>query len=217
MNIRLPIENVDSLVDIALSIRTDISYQRKVFKNPPRIIYTVRFTNLATASWKIQIHPMGDSAEITFPVRIKKPSYVVKYPGGSRIEIFEEGPFGKMGQPIYTHPIDKAIYDICNSIYHKVTLHEENSSNDSSRTQSSIVDSNPDAGQGALPQKPEKPVKPERGNNIDAWFDWYHAMNKAGYKMTFPVLAKESGYSRNTFKEAHGRYKLKLGIDLPND
>ena len=160
MNIRLPIENVDSLVDIALSIRTDISYQRKVYKTPPRITYAVRFTNLATAPWKIQIYPMGDSSEITFPVHIREPSHIVQYPSGSSIEIFEEDPFEKLGKPIYADPIDKAIYDICNSIYHKVKSQEDNSSNDSSKTQSSIVDFNPDAGQGEeLPPEEEAAVE----------------------------------------------------------
>lgn len=65
-------------------------------------------------------------------------------------------------------------------------------------------------------EKPSQPAKPERGSNIDVWFDWYHAMNAAGYKMTFPRLAEESGYSKNTFKAEHKRYKISRGIDIPN-
>jgi len=65
--------------------------------------------------------------------------------------------------------------------------------------------------------KPRKPKLPKRGSGIDIWFDYYHAMNKAGFKMTFAMLAEESGYSKNTFKVEHKRYKLQRGIDLPNN
>jgi hypothetical protein len=61
--------------------------------------------------------------------------------------------------------------------------------------------------------KPEKPPAPKRGSNIDDWFTYYHALKRAGFKITFPMLAEESGYSANTFKEAHGRYKAEQGID----
>jgi hypothetical protein len=60
--------------------------------------------------------------------------------------------------------------------------------------------------------KPDKPEQPDRGSGIDVWLDWYHAMNNAGYKITFKRLAAESGYSANTFKQAHQRYKLERGI-----
>jgi len=63
-----------------------------------------------------------------------------------------------------------------------------------------------------MPAKLEKPQKPEFGSGIHVWFDYYHAMNNAGYKMTFPMLADESGYSKNTFKVEHGRYKLERGL-----
>jgi len=65
--------------------------------------------------------------------------------------------------------------------------------------------------------KPEKPAIPKQGSSVDVWLDYYHAMKKAGYKMTFPMLQKESGYSANTFKQAHGVYKRNKGIDIPND
>jgi hypothetical protein len=61
--------------------------------------------------------------------------------------------------------------------------------------------------------KPEKPQAPKPGSKIAVWFDYYHAMKEANYKMTFRDLAKESGYSANTFKQEHGRYKLERGID----
>lgn len=64
--------------------------------------------------------------------------------------------------------------------------------------------------------KPEKPLKPEQGSSIDIWFDYYHAMKTANYKMTFNILAGESGYSKNTFKAEHGRYKIMRETDIPN-
>lgn len=59
----------------------------------------------------------------------------------------------------------------------------------------------------------KKPEKPEKGSNLDVWFDYYHDMKNAKYKMTFKMLEDESGYSENTFKQAHGNYKRKRGID----
>lgn len=73
-----------------------------------------------------------------------------------------------------------------------------------------------DARQVIEPPKPEKPQAPESGSSIAVWFDYYHAMNNANYKMTFSKLEKLSGYSKNTFKAEHGRYKSERGIDQPN-
>jgi len=67
--------------------------------------------------------------------------------------------------------------------------------------------------QAAEPPKPKKPQAPERGSSIAVWLDYYHAMQKANYKITFKDLNKLSGYSANTFKQEHGRYKLERGID----
>jgi hypothetical protein len=63
------------------------------------------------------------------------------------------------------------------------------------------------------PLKPEKPLTPERGSSIVTWFDYYHAMKKANYKISFGDLAEISGYSKNTFKQEHGRYKLEREIN----
>lgn len=54
--------------------------------------------------------------------------------------------------------------------------------------------------------------KPKKGSNIYTWLDYYHFKKSAGYKITFTMLAEESGYSRNTFKVEHKRYKLERGI-----
>lgn len=59
----------------------------------------------------------------------------------------------------------------------------------------------------------EKPTVPQVGSRINVWFDYYHAMKKDHYKITFAELAKLSGYSENTFKQAHIQYKLERGID----
>jgi len=61
-------------------------------------------------------------------------------------------------------------------------------------------------------KKPQRPNKPDQGSSIYIWLDYYHASNAAGFKMTFRMLAKESKYSANTFKQMHGKYKLDRGI-----
>ena len=132
MNIQLPIESVDSFVDIVLGKRTDISYQRDVIDSPTKITYTVCFTNLDTPPWEIHIHPTGAGTEITFPVYIQ-PSHVKSspLPGGGVMEIYSGRKL-----PVYDNPIDKAKHDICHSINIFLKLREP-ASNDTSRTQQS--------------------------------------------------------------------------------
>jgi len=134
MNIKLPIESVDSLVDIVLGKRTNISHQRDAIDNPPKITYTIWFTNLDTPPWVIHIHPMGAGTEITFPVRVQR-SHVAHSSafGGSTIEVLS-----RVKPLVYNDPIDKAKHNICHFIYIRLMLEErERLNNDPSRTQPS--------------------------------------------------------------------------------
>ncbi len=61
--------------------------------------------------------------------------------------------------------------------------------------------------------KPKKPHPPKRGSSVVVWLDYYHAMKNANFKISFSILAEDSGYAANTFKQAHAQYKLERGID----
>jgi hypothetical protein len=119
MNIQLPIESVVSLVDIDLGKRTDVSYRQDVFSTPPKISFTISFTNLEAAPWRIYIHPLADSTEITFPLYFQASDVLpTPLPGGGTMEILSEEP------PVYDDPIEKAKYDVCHSVWLELQLQE---------------------------------------------------------------------------------------------
>lgn len=54
---------------------------------------------------------------------------------------------------------------------------------------------------------PPKPIPPELGSGWDAWFDYYHEMERANYKMTLKKLAEMMGFAYSTVKTKHGEYR----------
>lgn len=57
---------------------------------------------------------------------------------------------------------------------------------------------------------PTKPAEPPTGSTKDTWFDYYHAMMKAGYKITLREIGKKGGWK--DMKHPHQRYKAERGI-----
>jgi hypothetical protein len=62
-------------------------------------------------------------------------------------------------------------------------------------------------------KEPKKPQEPNAGDSIDIWFDYYHAMQNSGHKITFRMLEEKSGFSEQHFKNMHSKYKDERGID----
>lgn len=62
-------------------------------------------------------------------------------------------------------------------------------------------------------EKPRMPAKPTPGSSLYIWLEWYNEMKKTGFHITFKMLAEESGYAPNTFKQAHRIYKIKKGTE----
>jgi hypothetical protein len=61
--------------------------------------------------------------------------------------------------------------------------------------------------------KPEKPPKPERRSNINAWFDWYHRMRAAGFRCALSEIAKETHLSLGHIKHRHANYNKERGLE----
>ncbi len=120
MNIKLPIESVESLVEIVLGERIEVSYRKEVIDSSPEITYTISVEPQQT-TWKIYIHPMGASTDITFPMHAL--DFMV-----------QRSHLGTM----HIYKIDPQIQDICRLIHKRLQLEERESlRNDPSRTQPS--------------------------------------------------------------------------------
>jgi hypothetical protein len=119
MNIQLPVEIVDGFVDIVLGKHPEVSYEREVISSPSKICYNICFVSMDTAPWKIQIHPLGKWAEITFPLFVQESEvYPSQISDGGTMEIAAFEP------PVYTDPVDKAKHHICSSIYLRLKMQE---------------------------------------------------------------------------------------------
>jgi len=60
--------------------------------------------------------------------------------------------------------------------------------------------------------KPRKPAKPKPGSKLNLWFDYYHAMQAAGFKYTFGDIASETSYNPGHIANLHGNYKKEHGL-----
>jgi hypothetical protein len=121
MIVEIPIADVDSLVDLVLSKKANIAFQRKEAKKPPKIIYTVSLTDLqAESQFLVTIRRLSYGTDVDFPIYFP-PTEVFptpELPDGGFIELGE----GK--EPEYIDPIDQAQYKLCHSIWVELKLQE---------------------------------------------------------------------------------------------
>lgn len=59
----------------------------------------------------------------------------------------------------------------------------------------------------------QAPKTPDTGSSTDVWFDYYHEMKNASFKISLQDIAKISGYAYNTLKNYHAQYKIDKGIN----
>jgi hypothetical protein len=122
MIIKIPISDVDKLVNSVLSERTDVTtYQREESNKPSKIIYTLTLNKPSTQSWIITIYQMTIGTEIIFPIYV--PSFgcirANQIQPGAVIEILENEK-----EPVYDDPIDKVKYKLCRSVWQILRLYE---------------------------------------------------------------------------------------------
>lgn len=111
-----------------------------------------------------------------------------------------------------TPPNAKVIFeDLSNTLRRKIPTLQDNLALKDTPKQSATSEAEV-APSVETTSKPEKPPLPNKGSSITTWLDYYHAMKNANQKISFRILANLSGYSANTFKQEHGKYKLERGI-----
>ena len=59
---------------------------------------------------------------------------------------------------------------------------------------------------GPEPQKPAKPKKPTSKAGLQAWFDYYHDMKRAGHKFSLRQIAEETHFSHGHIRNEHPDY-----------
>jgi len=183
MDINLSLEVVDNLIDASLCVRSDITYRRRLYKNPPKLVYTVNFQNQSTKPWKIMLYQLdSEITHINFPINI--PNFKVdRVPlFGGAIRYINAGPV-----PIFDNPFDEAKKQICYGILGELKL---------------VSQSALDPRIKKLP-RPKPPLPKKEGGNIDDWFIWYHEMLDNGFKCTLEMVAENSGYSLGYIKQKH--------------
>jgi hypothetical protein len=122
MLINLPISNVDSYVDIALSKRSDIVTDRHSFDSPEKIVYSKRLQMFDNLLFQIYLHKIAEGiTEITFPIPLQNSEVIPSpYSIGGTIEITN----GPNRDRHFKNEGEDAIYKICHSIWLKVKPQE---------------------------------------------------------------------------------------------
>jgi hypothetical protein len=68
------------------------------------------------------------------------------------------------------------------------------------------------AAKAGLNEKPRKPDKPKAGGELEAWFDWYHAMKDQGFHCTLEDIATDTNRSYGSVRQLHAAYAIERGL-----
>jgi hypothetical protein len=162
MLINLSLRKVDSYVDIVLSRRSDVIFQRQRFHSPEKIIYAVRLPHHDDVSFQVYLHEVDeDITEITFPIYLPSSGvFPSPHPGGGTIEVFS----GQHFEPSFKNKTEEEIYGLCHSIWLKVRLNERMlrpKPTDTERTKPGL--------NNLPPTKDSLPMVPKKNKSRNEW------------------------------------------------